>query len=43
VVHHSFLRIQGTLQNQDGVVSVKARQIEPFHLADAEVASHDFH
>jgi len=43
VVHHSFLRIQGRLQNQDGVVSVKARQIEPFHLADAEVASHDFH
>ena len=42
VVHHPFLRIRGTLQNQDGVVSVKAGEIEPFRLADAEVASHDF-
>jgi error-prone DNA polymerase len=43
VVHHSFLRVQGTLQNQDGVVSVKAGHIEPFFLATAEVQSHDFY
>jgi error-prone DNA polymerase len=43
VVHHSFLHIRGTLQNQDGVISVKAQHIEPFHLATAEVESHDFH
>jgi error-prone DNA polymerase len=43
VVHHSFLLIRGTLQNQDGVVSVKAGRIEPFKLATAEVQSHDFH
>jgi len=43
VVHHSFLLIRGVLQNQDGVVSVKAGIIEPFQLADAEIQSHDFH
>jgi error-prone DNA polymerase len=43
VVHHAFLQIRGTVQNQDGVISVKAAQIEPFELATAEVPSHDFH
>ena len=42
VVHHSFLLIRGTLQNRDGVVSVKAGHIEPFRLATAEVQSHNF-
>jgi error-prone DNA polymerase len=43
VVHHSFLLVRGALQNQDGVVSVKAGAVEPFTLATAEVQSHDFH
>jgi len=43
VVHHPFLQIKGVVQNQDGVISVKAQQIEPFELATAEVPSHDFH
>ena len=43
VVHHPFLQIRGFLQNQDGVVSVKAARIEPFELESAEVPSHDFH
>jgi error-prone DNA polymerase len=43
VVHHAFLQIKGVVQNQDGVISVKAQQIEPFELATAEVPSHDFH
>jgi error-prone DNA polymerase len=43
VVHHPFLQIKGFVQNQDGVVSVKAGQIEPFVLATAEVPSHNFH
>jgi error-prone DNA polymerase len=43
VVHHAFLQIKGVVQNQDGVISVKAAQIEPFELATAEVPSHDFH
>ncbi len=43
VVHHAFLQIKGVVQNQDGVISVKAAQIEPFELATAEVPSHNFH
>jgi len=43
VVHHPFLQIKGFVQNQDGVVSVKAGQIEPFELENAAVPSHDFH
>jgi error-prone DNA polymerase len=43
VVRRSFLRISGTLQNQDGVVSLKAGRIEPFDLVQTEMASHDFH
>jgi error-prone DNA polymerase len=43
VVHHAFLLVRGTLQNQDGVISIIAGHIEPFTLADAEVQSHDFH
>jgi error-prone DNA polymerase len=43
VVHHSFLLIAGTLQNQDGVISVKAGTVEPFLAANTEMISHDFH
>jgi error-prone DNA polymerase len=43
VVHRSFLVISGTLQNQDGVVSVKAGKIEPFVFLPADMPSHDFH
>ncbi|HMI50269.1 MAG TPA: error-prone DNA polymerase [Candidatus Saccharimonadales bacterium] len=43
VVHSSFLRITGTLQNQDGVISVKAGKIDPFTLEQTEMISHDFH
>jgi error-prone DNA polymerase len=43
VVRHAFLQIRGFMQNQDGVVSVKAGHIEPFELATAEIPSHDFH
>ena len=43
VVHHSYLLIQGILQNQDGVISVKAGIIEPFNASRAQLQSHDFH
>ncbi|HEY1483395.1 MAG TPA: error-prone DNA polymerase [Candidatus Acidoferrum sp.] len=43
IVHHSFLLITGTLQNQDGVISVKAGNVEPFLAAIADLKSHDFH
>ena len=32
-----------TLQNQDGVVSVKAGTIKPFQLTRAAAPAHDFH
>ena len=43
VVHQSFLIIRGTLQNQDGVISVKAGRIEPFVFLQTKMSSHDFH
>jgi error-prone DNA polymerase len=43
IVHQSFLMIKGTLQNQDGVVSVKAGKIEPLAYPLTEMLSHDFH
>ncbi|MGI8896994.1 MAG: OB-fold nucleic acid binding domain-containing protein, partial [Pyrinomonadaceae bacterium] len=43
LVDHPFLLIEGTLQNQDHVVSVKAKRVRPlfFHVTGAP--SHDFH
>lgn len=43
LVNHPFLLIEGTLQNQDNVVSVKARRIRPLSFKVAAAASHDFH
>jgi error-prone DNA polymerase len=46
VVHHSFLLIVGTLQNQQNVVSIKAESVQPLPIigtSRAEIASHDFH
>ena len=43
VVHHPFLLIEGKLQNQDNVVSVKADRVLPLEISRAEVTSHDFH
>ncbi len=38
-----FLRIDGILQNQDQVVSIKASQVMPIVISAAETESHDFH
>src|SRR5438477_12851231 len=43
VVHNPFLIIEGILQNQDGVISVKAGNIRPFHLSRATAPAHDFY
>jgi error-prone DNA polymerase len=43
VVHQQFLRIDGELQNQEGVVSVKATRIRPLRITRAQTVSHDFH
>jgi len=38
-----FLRVDGILQNQDRVVSIKASQVMPIVISAAETESHDFH
>jgi len=43
LVHNQFLLIEGTLQNLDNVVSVKARRVRPLAISRAETPSHDFH
>src|SRR5690349_15555012 len=43
LVGHPFLLIEGALQNQDNVISVKASHIEPLSFAVAAAPSHDFH
>ncbi|MCX6633960.1 MAG: error-prone DNA polymerase, partial [Acidobacteria bacterium] len=39
---HPFLLIEGVLQNQDGVTSVRAGRIEPLSVLAATGVSHDF-
>jgi error-prone DNA polymerase len=43
VTRSRFLRIEGTLQNQDGVIHVKAQHIAPLDITSANIRSHDFH
>ena len=44
VLSHAYLLIDGVLQNQRGVVSVKARSVRPCPVeTTAMAASHDFH
>ncbi len=38
-----FLMIEGPLQNQDNVISVKARRVHALSVTAAETESHDFH
>jgi error-prone DNA polymerase len=38
-----FLLIDGILQNQDGVISVKALSVSPLNITRAQTVSHDFH
>jgi error-prone DNA polymerase len=43
IVHQQFLLIEGRLQNQDNVISVKVEKVQPLTITQAETASHDFH
>jgi error-prone DNA polymerase len=43
LVDHPFLLIEGALQNQDNVVSVKATRIRALSFTVAAAPSHDFH
>ena len=38
-----FFAIEGILQNQDNVISVKAERVLPLFVTKAETVSHDFH
>jgi error-prone DNA polymerase len=43
VTRRRFLLIHGELQNNDGVVHVKAQRILPLEITESTTASHDFH
>jgi len=43
VTRSKFVLVEGALQNQDGVVHVKAIRIKPLAFQNLEVRSHDFH
>jgi len=43
VTRSRFLLIEGTLQNQDGVIHVKAQHVLPLDITSAAITSHDFH
>jgi DNA-directed DNA polymerase III PolC len=43
IVHEPFLLVEGVLQHQDGVVSVRATRLRPLPPLPARVPSHDFH
>jgi error-prone DNA polymerase len=38
-----FLMVEGILQNQDNVISVKAERVLPLNVTNAATSSHDFH
>jgi len=43
VTRGKFLLLEGTLQNQDGVISVKASAVRVLELGPIDMRSHDFH
>src|SRR5579884_1215740 len=43
VLHERFVRVQGKIQNQDGIVHLQAEKIMPLLVSAASVSSHDFH
>jgi error-prone DNA polymerase len=43
LVSEKFVMIEGILQNQDNVISVKADRILPLDITQAQTTSHDFH
>jgi error-prone DNA polymerase len=42
VTRNRFLRIEGPVQNQEGVIHVKAQRIAPLEVTRVEVRSRDF-
>jgi error-prone DNA polymerase len=43
VLEPRFIRVSGTVQNQDGIVHLRAEHIEALEVSAAQVSSHDFH
>ena len=43
ITRGKFLLVEGKLQNQDGVVHVKAERVQLLDFVDMELRSHDFH
>ncbi|WP_373563170.1 OB-fold nucleic acid binding domain-containing protein [Tunturibacter empetritectus] len=43
VTRGKFLRIEGTLQNQDGVINVRASAVHILTFSNIDVQSRDFH
>ncbi len=43
ITSERFLAVEGILQNQDNVISVKAERVLPLFVTKAETISHDFH
>jgi error-prone DNA polymerase len=43
VLMNRFILVSGVVQNQDGVVHLVARHIEPLQISAAELPSHNFH
>ena len=43
IVHQQFLVVEGKLQNQENVISVKAESVRALSITQAETTSHDFY
>jgi error-prone DNA polymerase len=43
ITRNRFLSITGPLQNQDGVIHIKAQRISPIEITSADIRSHNFH
>ena len=43
VLHERFVQVKGRVQNQDGIVHLRAERISPLSISAAVTQSHDFH
>ncbi|MBY0508447.1 MAG: error-prone DNA polymerase [Bryobacteraceae bacterium] len=43
LISEPYLLMEGVLQNQGGAISVKVGRVQPLHLGQALMQSHDFH
>jgi error-prone DNA polymerase len=43
VLNERFVQVSGVVQNQDNIVHLKARSIQPLSVSAATTPSHDFH